>query len=159
MFHSSRVTTSVLHNKWNLKSKICSQITTYVVPMSCCHCAMSCSAFAFRLTDKQVSDAHLLELRLWIDVHVAGFTVECLVLQARVCFSGCSQLALQPGPGEGFDGAVPTPSLQHGFVFGAWGTKHGRFKTFIILMIRLCQRKQNREGWMGSSALMHYICK
>lgn len=63
----------------------------------------------------------LFELRLWVDMYVTCFTVECLVLQACRCNTRWQWLVFHPWPGEGLDGAVTVPCFQHSLVLGAWG--------------------------------------
>lgn len=63
--------------------------------------------------------AHLFELRLGVDVHVADLAVEGFVLQACRRIGGGGQLRLDSAPREGLDGSVAAAHLQHRLVFSA----------------------------------------
>lgn len=68
---------------------------------------------------KVIEAAHLFELRLRVDVHVADLAVEGFVLEARRRIGRRGQLGLDSAPREGLDGSVAAARLQHRLVFGA----------------------------------------
>lgn len=69
---------------------------------------------------KSFSAAHLFELSLRVDVHVADLTMESLVLESCRHLRRRGQLGLHPRPREGLDGSVAAPCLQHCLVLSAW---------------------------------------
>lgn len=52
-------------------------------------------------------------------MHIADLAVESFVLEPSRRLGWSRQLGLDPHPGEGLDGSVPAPRLQHGLVLRA----------------------------------------
>lgn len=52
-------------------------------------------------------------------MHIADLAVESFVLEPGRRLGWSRQLGLDPHPGEGLDGSVPAPRLQHGLVLRA----------------------------------------
>lgn len=75
--------------------------------------------------------AHLLELSLWVDVHVARLTVKRFVLQACWWFGGCSQFAFDTWPGERLNGAHAGPGLQHRLVLRTCRFEHEAHRQYL----------------------------
>lgn len=52
-------------------------------------------------------------------MHIADLAVESFVLEPSRHLRRSGQLGLDPHPGEGLDGSVTAPRLQHGLVLSA----------------------------------------